>query len=359
MEMEMKTEKIKFKNKSLRITRCRFHIKKTLLICFLFSIGLSFFAQPALTKIGTYKCGRQPKQVLFSPDNKYVIMPLLEDTGFDIFSVADKKVIKRITPPNAEKEGFAEGLFIPEKNAFFVSQMTTANIYEYSYPDFKLRRTISTTGNWSKFIAWSSEKQLLAVSNWISNDISLIDYGTGKCIRKLKTGAAPRGLYFINGGKEIISLSFDSGKIEKFDVYTGKRLDSVTIENGAMRHIVMNSSKTTAYISDMYYRSIYEFDMATFKITRKTKVFNNPNTIDLLNDRWLFVSSRGPNNKEDYTKRSPENGKIQIIDTTTMQVVTSFEGGNQPTGLDVSDNGNLLCFSNFQDENIELYEISY
>ena len=55
-------------------------------------------------------------------------MPLLEDTGFDIFSVADKKVIKRITPPNAEKEGFAEGLFIPEKNAFFVSQMTTANI---------------------------------------------------------------------------------------------------------------------------------------------------------------------------------------------------------------------------------------
>ena len=218
---------------------------------------------------------------------------------------------------------------------------------------------VSTTGNWSKFIAWSSEKQLLAVSNWISNDISLIDYGTGKCIRKLKTGAAPRGLYFINGGKEIISLSFDSGKIEKFDVDTGKRLDSVTIENGAMRHIVMNSSKTTAYISDMYYRSIYEFDMATFKITRKTKVFNNPNTIDLLNDRWLFVSSRGPNNKEDYTKRSPENGKIQIIDTTTMQVVTSFEGGNQPTGLDVSDNGNLLCFSNFQDENIELYEISY
>ena len=357
--MEKKTEKIKFKNKSLKITCCRLHIKKTLLICFLFSIGLSFFAQPALTKIGTYKCGRQPKQVLFSPDNKYVIMPLLEDTGFDVFSVAEKKVIKRITPPNAEKEGFAEGLFIPEKNAFFVSQMTTANIYEYSYPDFKLRRTISTTGNWSKFIAWSSEKQLLAVSNWISNDISLIDYGTGKCIRKLKTGAAPRGLYFINGGKEIISLSFDSGKIEKFDVDTGKRLDSVTIENGAMRHIVMNSSKTTAYISDMYYRSIYEFDMATFKITRKTKVFNNPNTIDLLNDRWLFVSSRGPNNKEDYTKRSPENGKIQIIDTTTMQVVTSFEGGNQPTGLDVSDNGNLLCFSNFQDENIELYEISY
>lgn len=318
---------------------------------------MALFAEPELTKIGTYKCGRQPKQVLFSPDNKYVIMPLLEDTGFDIFSVEEKKVIKRITPPNSEKEGFAEGIFIPEKNAFFVSQMTTGNIYEYSYPDFYFRRTISTTGNWSKFIAWSNEKNLLAVSNWISNDVSIIDYNSGKCLRKLKTGAAPRGLYFINKGQEIISLSFDSGKIEKFDVDTGKKLNTISIENGAMRHIVMNKNQTKAYISDMYYRSIYELDMISFKITRKTQVFNNPNTIDLLNDRWLFVSSRGPNNKEDYTKRSPVNGKIQIIDITTMKIVNSFEGGNQPTGLDVSDDGRFLCFSNFQDENIELYEI--
>lgn len=116
--------------------------------------------QPELTKVGTYKCGRQPKQVLFSPDSKYIIMPLLDDKGFDIFSIEDKKIIKRINPPDAAKLGFAEGLFIPEKKVFFVSQMTTANIYEYSYPGFELKRTIPTGGNWSKFIAFSSERQL-------------------------------------------------------------------------------------------------------------------------------------------------------------------------------------------------------
>ncbi|MBP5569308.1 MAG: YVTN family beta-propeller repeat-containing protein, partial [Treponema sp.] len=60
----------------------------------------------------------------------------------------------------------------------------------------------------------------------------------------------------------------------------------------------------------------------------------------------------------DYTKRSPQNGKIQIIDVKTIEIVETFEGGNQPTGLDVSSDGKYLCFSNFQDENIELYEIS-
>ena len=335
--------------------------EKSILFFLIMLLTCSFLwaqeVQPELTKVGTYKCGRQPKQVLFSPDSKYVIMPLLDDKGFDIFSIEDKKIIKRINPPNAAKLGFAEGLFIPEKNSFFVSQMTTANIYEYSYPDFELKRTIPTGGNWSKFIAFSSEKQLLAVSNWVSNDLSIIDYKTGQCLKMISTGAAPRGLYFIEGGKTIISLSFDNGLIEKYDVESGKQLAVIKVDKGAMRHIVLNKACTKAYVSDMYHRLVYEVNLATFKITGQTQVFNNPNTIKLYKDRWLFVSSRGPNNKEDYTKRSPENGKIQIIDTTTMKVLQAFEGGNQPTGLDVSPDGRYLCFSNFQDENIELYEI--
>lgn len=335
------------------------------LFLIIFTFSCFVFSQQAdeknpdimIEKIGTYKCGRQPKQVLFSPDDKYIIMPLLDDNGFDIFSIDEKKIIKRINPPNASEKGFAEGLFIPEKNVFLVSQMTTANLYEYSYPDFEYKRTIATHGVWSKFIAFSKEKQLIAVSNWVSNDISIIDYNSGDCIKKIKTGAAPRGLYFINDGNQIISLSFDAGVIEKFEVDSGNRLDYLKIETAAMRHIVLDSGNTVAYVSDMYHRNIYKIDLNTFKQSGQTKVFNNPNTIDLLKDKWLFVSSRGPNNKEDYTKRSPENGKIQIVDTQTMKIVFTVEGGNQPTGLDVSNNGKLLCFSNFQDENIELYAI--
>ena len=50
----------------------------------LFTCSFLYAQEPELTKIGSYKCGRQPKQVLFSPDNKYVLMPLLDDKGFDI-----------------------------------------------------------------------------------------------------------------------------------------------------------------------------------------------------------------------------------------------------------------------------------
>lgn len=339
-----------------------FFSRATRMILILSTLPLAaacLFAQeiPELTKIGTYRCGRQPKQVLFSPDSKFVILPLLDDTGFDIFSMEEKKIIKRINPPNAEKLGFAEGLFIPEKKAFFISQMTTANIYEYTYPDFEFRRTIPTKGVWSKFIAWNSDRNMLAVSNWCSNDISLIDYTTGEVVRKLKTGKAPRGIVFTDKGKYIISLSFESGVIEKFDADSGTKLKFIPITNAAMRHIVLNKENTKAYISNMYHAVIYELDLESFKITRQRKVYINPNTIELCNNRYLFVSSRGYNNPEDYTKRSPYNGKITVIDTRTMEAIKIFEGGNQPTGLAISGDGKYLCFSNFQDANIELYEI--
>lgn len=315
-------------------------------------------AVPTFEYRGTFDCGSQPKQVLFSPDSRYIVLPLLDGDGFDIFDVQGGAMTKQhVVCPESALKGYAEGLFIPEKNAFLVSQMTTGMVYEYSYPGFQYRRSIDTEGTWSKFIAWSPETGMIAVSNWLSNDVSLINFETGEVVRKLSTGQAPRGLWFLNGGKEIISLSFEGGVIEKFDCTTGKRLDVISIQNAAMRHIVVNRAETKAYISDMYYRSVYVVDLATFKIEKKVKVFNNPNTIDLIKDRWLCVSCRGPNNPEDYTLRSPQNGKIYVFDTVDMSEYFILDGGNQPTGLDVSPDDRYLCFSNFQDDNIELYNI--
>ncbi len=308
-------------------------------------------------KEGSYSCGRQPKQVLFSPDSSLVVLPLLDDKGFQVISLADGSHPRLIAPPRAEKLGFAEGLFIPEKQAFFVSQMSTGYIYEYDYPSFSFRREISTGGVWSKFIAWSGDKRLLAVSNWVSNDVSLIDYESGKVLRSIKTKAAPRGLAFTKQGSEIIVLCFDGGVIQKFSTEDGKLLASCAVQKSAMRHIAVNDAESKAYISDMYHASLYELDLSSFAITRTWKVFNNPNTIALYKDRYLFASSRGPNNKKDYTLRSPVDGKITVIDTLTGEVVLAIRGGNQPTGLDISPDGKWLCFSNFQDANIELYRL--
>lgn len=312
---------------------------------------------PVLTGQKIFHCGSQPKQVIFSPDNRSIVVPLLDDNGFDVIPSGEGSVMQKVLPPRAEKKGFAEGLFIPEKNAFLVSQMTTGYVYEYEYPGFTFRREIKCGGVWSKFIAWSSGTQQIAVSNWLSDTVSIIDYESGVVVQTIHTKSAPRGILFAENGTVLIVLCFDGGSIQKFNTVTGEETASIDVKKSAMRHIVINSSGTKAYVSDMYHASVYAVDLVSFKITAVWRVFNNPNTLALDEDRWLYVSSRGPNNPDDYTKRSPVNGRITLIDVTDGKIVRTIEGGNQPTGLAVSSDGKQLCFSNFQDADIELYRI--
>jgi 6-phosphogluconolactonase (cycloisomerase 2 family) len=74
-------------------------------------------------------------------------------------------------------------------------------------------------------------------------------------------------------------------------------------------------------------------------------------------DRFLYVSCRGPNNPESYELPSPANGSIHVIDAQSLRTVEVIPGGNQPTGLGITPDGRFLAFSNFQDRNVEIYAI--
>jgi YVTN family beta-propeller protein len=311
-----------------------------------------------IKQLGIFECGNQPKQVIFSPDDKFIYIPLLADKGFQVFDLSSDSIIKFITPNSKESKGYAEGIFIKNNNSFCVSQMDTGNVYEYSYPDLTIKRTISTGGIWSKFMAFCESYEYIAISNWLSNNVSIIDYKSGKIKAKISTPASPRGLAFSNDSKELYITSFDGGQILKVDTKNWKIIKNIYIQNAAMRHIVLNNDNTKAYVSNMYHSQIYEIDLDSFTILKTYNVDFNPNTIDLSPDnRFLFVSSRGPNNPDSYLERSPRNGKITAIDVLNKKILFTIDGGNQPTGLDISNNGKYLCFSNFLDKNIELYWI--
>ncbi|MBN2535374.1 MAG: YncE family protein [Spirochaetales bacterium] len=314
-------------------------------------------------QIGVYSCGSAPKQVDFSPDDRYIYITLLGSSGFQIFDVKKREIIQKIYVGQwYSRCGFVEGLFIEKYRSYFVSQMTTARIFEYTInendvPEYK--RSISTEGVWSKVIAYSEPLDLLAVSNWCSNDVSLIEYASGKVVKKLTGIIVPRGLAFSHDGKYLYVASYEGGLILKYATDTWEEKGRFFKKYGAMRHIRVSPDDRKVFISNMLHREVYEIDAESFKLVHTYKASFNTNSIDITADaKLLFVSNRGPNNPENYTLRSPENGKIMVFDLERKELLTSFSGGNQPTGLDVSNDGNLLAFSNFNDNTIELYEIS-
>jgi len=313
--------------------------------------------------LGIYRCGEQPKQVVFSPDDKYIYIPLLEDEGFQVFSTESWEITNFIKPDAPKKNyGFTEGVFIKPKwgnyYSFLVTQMTTSTIYEYRYPDLTFIRKINTEGKWPKYMCYSEDLDYLAVSNWATNNVVIFNYSSGKVIKNIPTAEAPRGLFFSPDNKYLYIACFDGGTLVKINTTTWKEEKSIFVQNSAMRHIVYSLQTEKLFVTNMYHAQVYQVNPEKFFIEKRYKIYYNPNTTDITPDgRYIFVSCRGPNDPNTYLVRSPENGKIAVIDLKNESVISFIAGGNQPTGLDVSNNGKYLCFSNFRDKNIEIYDI--
>lgn len=206
-------------------------------------------------------------------------------------------------------------------------------------------------------MALSPDEKTLFVSNWVSDDVSQIDLATGKEVRRFATVDTPRGLYVTRNGKRLYVTGFEHGEIQRFDLRTLK--SKVLLRTGgAMRHLVGDPNRGLLYADDMAGDKVYVLDLANEKVRVLARTDNTPNTMDLSPDgRVLYVSNRGRNNPTSYYRPGPEWGSVLAIDTATGKPVDAIVGGNQTTGLDVSNDGRYLAFSDFLDNRVTLFAI--
>jgi YVTN family beta-propeller protein len=305
--------------------------------------------------------GRQPKSVAFTPDGMFILCALLEGEGVQAIPADGTASRLTLAPPApwAAKKGFVEMAFLAGRQELWVTQMTTGMVHVFSLPDFAWLASFPTGGSWPKFILVSPDEKTAYVSNWESRDISVIDAAARAATARIPVGGVPRGLALSRDGRFLYVGLFDRGAVQKVDLAKRAVARTLTFGEGAMRHIVMHPTQDILYASDMLKGRILAIDAATDRLLAQIPADRNPNTIALSPDgRYLFVSSRGSNNPEDYAKKGPAFGTISCIDTETRAVVDWTWGKNQPTGLAVSPDGRTIVFTNFLDNEIEVYAFS-
>ncbi len=313
-----------------------------------------------LEQMAELSTGMHPKSVEFTPDGKYMAAALLEGNGVDIFSTSDFRKVKTVEFPEeyAKKKNFVEIIFLPERNEMWVSQMSTNSVHVIDMSDFSYKLTIKTKGIWTKIMAVTPDGKLAFASNWESHDISVIDVEQHTVIKKIKVAGIPRGMVVTNDSRYLYVCIFSDGKLQKIDIPSLKIIKTFNFPFGAKRHILLDRNKNIFYVTDMYRGSVYVINGADDKVIKEVPVDKKLNTAKLSPDgRYLYVSSRGPNNPESYLKKGPMFGKVFVIDTETFEIKDWIWGKNQPTGLDISPDGKLLAFTNFLDNEIEVYRI--
>lgn len=307
------------------------------------------------------KSGTWPKSVTFL-DTQRVVVPLLEARGVDVINIhTNEKKRLRVPGPHGRHKGYVETLVLPDRGEFWVSQMTTAAVHIFGISDLAYRSSIKLRANWSKVLLRDTRRQQVFVSNWSSKNISVIDLATLTETKRIPAAGVPRGMALSPDGKFLYAGQFTHigesdgrGRVLKIDPDKGKIVKYLGTY-GAKRHLV-SDRKGRLFVSDMARARIEVFDMNKDEEIKRIPVYYKPNTIALSPDeRYLYVSCRGPNNPAGYTKPGLKMGRIYVIDTEKLEVAEWFEGGNQPTGLDVSSDGSLLVTSDFMDSRLRIY----
>jgi DNA-binding beta-propeller fold protein YncE len=231
-----------------------------------------------------------------------------------------------------------------------------AHIFDLDTLEYK--RFVDTGGLMPKVIVQSPAGDITAVSNWFSRNISVFDSRTKERLALIPTGGTPRGMAFSPDGATLYTAIFDEPVIAVVDMAARKVRARYRLYEGAgaARHVIYSGGKL--FVSDMYRGNVCALDAATGNLLKAVRVGSNINTIVLSpgGDR-VYASSRGRNNPEDYTRPGPDLGAVYVLRAEDLSLEEKVWGRNQPTGLAVSPNGKLLVFSDFLDDNLELYRI--
>lgn len=321
-------------------------------------LALEYYLDPegqVLHGLGLITTAGAPKGVSVTHDGSEAWTSILD--GPPSIQIFDPRTGEILGGVDIGEYGAVEVIFNRAGTLAYTSQMETAKCFEIDVKTRQVLREFDTASAWTKWVELSPDEKTLYASNWSGDDVSIIDLTTGTMMKRIGVSNTPRGMYATDDGNSLYVAGFDSGDLERIDLATGK-VTSLFTEGGALRHIVADEKTGRLFISDMSQDLIWVHDMKAGTTTRFVDVDEKPNTIDLTPDgKMLFVSCRGENNAKSYYIPGPEWGSILVFDTTSGLPLDALIAGNQPTALDVSDDGTLLIFSDFLDNRLRVYEI--
>ena len=296
-----------------------------------------------------------PKGAAISPigDELWVTSLMNERTAVYIFQLSDGEFLEGVTLPGG---GAVEVIFDPEGDSAYVSQMETGRVFEIAFDDKEVVNTLDTGDSWTKVMALDPDGDNLWASNWTGNSVTQFSLSSHKRTGTISSVQTPRGL-FMPDENTLYVAGFENGEIQRINTETAQS-QVVHRSGGAMRHITGTEDGSVLYFSDMGKGEIIEYDRNKEEFSKFAETDTNPNTITLSPDeKMLFISCRGRNDPVSYYQPGPEWGTVQIRDISSGDLLDVIVGGDQPTALDISPDGKTLVFSNFLNDELQIYSV--
>ncbi|MEA5420649.1 peptidoglycan-binding protein [Spirulina sp. CCNP1310] len=164
-------------------------------------------------------------------------------------------------------------------------------LYRINTQNFAIEQVIRV-GSVPKFVATTPDDRYVLVTNWCTDDLSVVDVNQGREIKRVKLGRYPRG-------------------------------------------IVVDARSETAYIAVMGSQHIAKVNLGTFEVGWIRDVGRSPRHLNLdPTGRYLYSSLNG-------------ESQVAKIDLASGKVIAKARTGNAPRSMILSETGEFLYVVNY------------
>jgi YVTN family beta-propeller protein len=195
----------------------------------------------------------------------------------------------------------------------------TSFVYRINTATFVIDQVIAV-GAVPKFLAVTPDDKTLLVSNFCSQDLSVVDTATGKETRRIDVGRHPRGIAVTSDSKRAFIAVMGTSRVVTIDLETMTTTE-ITTAGPTPRHLVLSADDSTLYISNNHAGTVRAVNTLTGELIAEVHTGEQPRSMALADDgASLYVV-----NYLDSTL-----SKIRTSDFTIIQIVPT---GIRPIGV--------------------------
>ncbi len=214
-------------------------------------------------------------------------------------------------------------------------------VYKIDVQNFEIVE-VYQVGSVPKYVFYLEGHQLLAVSNWCSGSVTLIDLISGEKFREISVGSYPRGiavyenklLVAIMGERDVAVIDFKRGIMtSKFTVGSGPRDLHVDNRRGKL------------YISLNNENALVTYDLQNEKVIEKKYLGKLPRSMALSADgHWLFACLYGDH-------------QVAVLNASEGRLLQKISTCYKPIGIEFDDEKKQLWVACYGGE-ISVYQLN-
>ena len=185
------------------------------------------------------------------------------------------------------------------------------------------------------------------VSNEASGDVTVIDAGTDSVLTTIPVGKRPRGIQVSPEGKIVYVTNKASQTVSVIDTETNKVTATLAV-GGRPRAAASMPNGSRAYVMSETLWTLSVVDTQNHRLTHRIKQEGD-------NVRVMGVAV-APDGKRVYVT-TVDGGRVFVIDTSTHEVIASFEVGKRPRGIAITPDGKKLYTANGPSDDVSVVEV--